>query len=85
MHRGLSPSLELEGFLWWALGESYSVSYKDLPEAAGEAGQSEGCCGSRAAGAGLDVPDLGLVLVPGTVRPLDGKFLAGQAPGKQLE
>lgn len=33
----------------------------------------------------LDVPDLCLILVPGTVRRLDGKFLAGQAPRQQFE
>lgn len=49
------------------------MRYKDLPEAAG------------ATGVGLDSPDLCLVRVPGTRRPLDGKFLAGQAPAQQFE
>lgn len=35
--------------------------------------------------AGPEVPDLCWVLVPGTGRPSDGKFLAGQAPGPQFE
>lgn len=35
--------------------------------------------------AGLRVPGLCLVLVPGTVGLLDGKFLAGQAPRQQFE
>ena len=61
------------------------MCYTDLPEAAGEGRLSEGCCGSHAARVDLEAPDLCLVLVPGTVRPLGGKFLAGQAPGKQLE
>lgn len=40
----------------------------------------EPCCR-----AGLGVPDLCLLPVPGTVGPLDGKFLADRAPGQQFE
>lgn len=57
---------------------------KDLPEARQRV-RERAECGSCAAGAGLEVPDLCLVLVPGTGRPLDGKFLAGQAPRQQFE
>lgn len=71
----------------YGLWEGVAVKYTDLPRAAaGRAGHGQGelrwelCCR-----AGLEVPDLCLAPVPGTVRPLDGKFLAGKAPGKQFE
>lgn len=52
------------------------------PAAARRAGRA---AAGAALQAGPEVPDLCWVLVPGTSRPLDGKFLAGRAPGPQFE
>lgn len=68
-------------FAWpW---ERVAVRGSDLPRAAVRA--DEGCGRELCCRAGPEVPDLCLVLVPGTVRLLDGKFLAGQAPRQQFE
>lgn len=69
--------------LLWALGGSGSEIHRPSQSSSGHGHGEllwELCCR-----AGLEVPDLCLAPVPGTVRPLDGKFLAGKAPGKQFE
>lgn len=59
----------------------------DLPGAAGagRGGVGWGLLREPCCRAGLGVPDLCWLPVPGTRRPVDAKFLAGLAPGQQFE